>query len=299
MTIYTSSLPDITIPDVSVTDYVLRNAERLGDKIAFIEGPTGRSMSYRSFEHQVRSLAGGLKARGVGPGTTWAIMSPNIPEYGVVFHGLALAGATVTTLNPTYGPEEIAHQLKDAGASVIVTIGMFEPVAREAAAEVGITEIVVMGPGDGTPLADLFGEPLLEQVPVDLDDHVLVLPYSSGTTGLSKGVMLTHRNLMANLIQKEAHFAVTEHEVVFAVLPFFHIYGMQVLMNYMVRVGTTIVTVPRFDLEEMLRLTQEHKITRLYLVPPIVLAMAKHPHGRRLRPLQRDALVQRGCTAGR
>ncbi len=277
MTVYTSSLPDITVPDVSVTEYVLETADRLGDKIAFVDGPSGRTVSYASFAHQVRSLAGGLKERGVGPGTTWAIMSPNIPEYAVVFHGLALAGATVTTLNPTYLSNEIAHQLKDAGATAIVTVGMFEPVAQEAGRAVGISEIVVMGPGEGTPLADLYGEPLMEQVPIDLDEHVVVLPYSSGTTGLSKGVMLTHRNLMANLIQKEAHLAIGEDEVVFAVLPFFHIYGMQVLMNYMTRVGATIVTVPRFDLEEMLRLTQEHKITRLYLVPPIVLALAKHP----------------------
>jgi acyl-CoA synthetase (AMP-forming)/AMP-acid ligase II len=277
MKIYTSGLPDVVIPEVSITDFVLRHADRLAEKTAFIEGPSGRVVTYGDFAQQVRSLAGGLKSRGVGPGTTWAIMAPNLPEYGVVFHGIAYAGATVTTINPTYGAEEVAFQLKDAEATAIVTIGLFYEVAAQAAADVGITEIFVIGPGDGTPLAELFGTPLTEQVPVDLAEHVVVLPYSSGTTGFPKGVMLTHHNLVANLVQTEANIAISEDEKAYAVLPFFHIYGMQILMNLAMAVGITVITVPRFDLPEMLSLIQEHRITRLYLVPPIVLALAKHP----------------------
>jgi acyl-CoA synthetase (AMP-forming)/AMP-acid ligase II len=277
MTVYESAAHAIDVPHVSITDYVLRHATRLADKAAFIDGTANRLVTYGAFAQQVKSLAGGLKARGVGPGTTWAIMSPNVPEYAVVFHGLAYAGATVTTLNPTYGASEIAHQLKDSGASVIVTIGLFLEVAREAAKEAGIDEIVLIGPGEGTPLASLFGEPLSEQVPVDLANHVMVLPYSSGTTGFPKGVMLTHHNLVANLEQSKGHLGLSEDDIAFAVLPFFHIYGMQVLMNNTLSRGMTTVTVPRFDLVQMLTLTQEHRITRLYLVPPIVLALAKHP----------------------
>jgi acyl-CoA synthetase (AMP-forming)/AMP-acid ligase II len=277
MKIHTSGLPDIEIPEVSITDFVLRHADRLADKAAFIEGSSGRVVTYGDFAQQVRSLAGGLKSRGVGPETTWAIMAPNLPEYGVVFHGIACAGATVTTINPTYGAEEVAFQLKDAEATAIVTIGLFYEVATEAAAEVGITDIFVIGPGDGTPLAELFGVPLTEQVTVDLADHVVVLPYSSGTTGFPKGVMLSHRNLVANLVQVEANIIMAEDEIAYAVLPFFHIYGMQILMNFAMSQGITIVTVPRFELPEMLRLIEEHRITRLYLVPPIVLALAKHP----------------------
>ncbi|MEI7631224.1 MAG: AMP-binding protein, partial [Actinomycetes bacterium] len=107
--------------------------------------------------------------------------------------------------------------------------------------------------------------------------QVVVLPYSSGTTGLPKGVMLTHRNLVANLAQVEDALAVSDGELVLAVLPFFHIYGMQVLLNEFLSRGSTIVTVPRFDLEQCLGIIQEHKITRLFAVPPIVLALAKHP----------------------
>ena len=278
MTIYTSAIADVEVPDVSITDYVLRHAARLADKPAFINGPDNRVVTYGAFAGQVRALAGGLQARGVGPGTTWAIMAPNLPEYAVAFHGIAYAGATVTTLNPTYGAEEIAFQLKDSGATAIITIGLFLEVARAAAKEAGIEEVICIGPGEGaTPFAELFGAPLAAQVVVDHAEHVVVLPYSSGTTGFPKGVMLTHRNLVGNLVQTEAHLSLGEDETVFAVLPFFHIYGMQILMNYMLSAGVTVVCVPRFDLVQMLTLTQERKITRLYLVPPIILALAKHP----------------------
>lgn len=277
MSVYTSDTPCAEIPDVSVTDYVLRHAERLADKTAMIEGGSGRAVTYSALAGMIRSLAGGLKARGVGPGTTWALMAPNLPEYAVVFHGLAYAGATVTTLNPTYGAEEIAYQLKNSGASAVVTIALFLDVAREAAAQAGIAEIFLIGPGDAPGIDTLMGAPLAAQVPVNPREDVVVLPYSSGTTGFPKGVMLTHRNLVANLVQTEGHLLLDEDEVTFSVLPFFHIYGMQVLMNFTLAQGITTVTVPRFDLVQMLSLIQEHKLTRLYLVPPIILALAKHP----------------------
>ena len=277
MTVYKSEYPDVSIPDVSVTDYVLRQATRLSDKTAFVEGMSGRKVTYGQLAHQIKCLAGGLKARGVGPGTTWALMAPNLPEYAVVFHGVAYAGATLTTLNPTYGAEELTFQLKDAKATAIVTIELFLETAKAAASAAGIDTVVVIGPGDATPLTDLMGAPLEAQIPVNYAEHVVVLPYSSGTTGFPKGVMLTHRNLVANLAQSEVPLEAAEDQVIFAVLPFFHIYGMTVLMNMGLAAGATLVSLPRFDLEMMLKAVQEHKITWLPLVPPIVLALAKHP----------------------
>jgi acyl-CoA synthetase (AMP-forming)/AMP-acid ligase II len=171
----------------------------------------------------------------------------------------------------------VHHQLVDAGAELLVTVGLFLDTARQAAEGTSVTEIVTIDPVEGVgDLRSLFGEPLAEQVAVDAGDTV-ALPYSSGTTGLSKGVMLTHRNLVANIAQTVGAVDLTADESLVAVLPFFHIYGMQVLMNAGLHVGATIITMPRFDLEQFLRLNDEHRCTRAFVAPPIVVALAKHP----------------------
>ena len=278
MIIYRSPLADVDIPDTTVTHHVLRRAAEVPDRPALIDGPSGRAYTYAQLAAMIASFAGGLAARGLGPGDTIALMSPNIPEYAVAFHGAAVAGVAVSTVNPTYTADEVRFQLQDSGALLLVTVALFVDTAREAIAGTDVTDIVFIGDApEGTlPVTALFGAPL-EQVPVDLDDHVVVLPYSSGTTGLPKGVMLTHRNLVANLCQIEGGLAVEDDEVALAVLPFFHIYGMQVLMNGLLAQGVTIITVPRFDLEQVLGLIQDQRVTRFFAVPPIVLALAKHP----------------------
>ncbi len=303
--IHRSPLPDVAIPDLSITDYVFAAVAQHGDKVAVTDG-TGISYTFDELHDAVRRLGGGLQAQGVGSGVTLAILAPNIPEYALVFHAVALAGATVTTINPTYRTEEVSHQLNDAGASWIFTIPMFLDTALKAAAASGVTRIVVIGEVPKTPetaleadatfaedttntddtgaasevtvvkLASLFGEPI-SQVPIDYADHVVVLPYSSGTTGLPKGVMLTHRNLVANIAQLEHAFDPSEGEAALAVLPFFHIYGMQVVMNMLLALGVRVVTMPRFDMVRALELVQQQQLTRFFAVPPMVLGLARHP----------------------
>jgi acyl-CoA synthetase (AMP-forming)/AMP-acid ligase II len=278
MIIHTSPLPAVDIPDVPVTEYVLRHATDSPDVVALLDGPTGRSYTYGQLAGMVASFAGGLAARGLGPGDTIALMAPNIPEYAVVFHGAAVAGVAVSTINPTYTAEEVRFQLQDSASKLLVTIGMFVDTAKEAADGTDVSDIVVLGdaPAGTVPFTDVLGEPI-SQVPVDVESQIVVLPYSSGTTGLPKGVMLTHRNLVANLCQIEGGLEVEDGEIALAVLPFFHIYGMQVLMNGLLAAGSTIITVPRFDLEQVLQIIQDRKVTRFFAVPPIVLAFAKHP----------------------
>ena len=277
--IFESPLPDVEIPEVSLPTYVLARASELGDKVAIIDGPTGRTLTYSQLADAIARLAGGLAARGFGPGDVLAVMAPNVPEYAVLFHGAAMAGGTVTTVNPTYTANEVHHQLTDSGASLLVTIPMFLEVATAGAEGTGVTDTFVLGEAtDGAAsVADLFGEPLDAAVEVDPVRDVVALPYSSGTTGLSKGVMLTHHNLVANIAQVLGASGMDESDVVIAVLPFFHIYGMQVLMNAGLRAGATIVTMPRFDLEQFLQLHQQHGVTRSFVAPPIVVALAKHP----------------------
>lgn len=277
--IYTSTLPDVDIPDgVSITDFTLRRVDDLADKPAIIDGPTGRTVTFSELRERIQLLAGGLAAKGFGPGSTLGLMAPNIPEYAIFFHACGYAGGTVTTINPTYTAGEVRHQLQDSSATILVTISMFLDVAREAIEGTDVTELYTIDPVEGVPsMLDLLtSEPLTSQVPID-GDSIVVLPYSSGTTGRSKGVMLSHGNLTANIAQIEHVLLLEPGDVALAILPFFHIYGMQVLMNGLLANGVTIVTMPRFDLEQALTITQEHKVTWFFAVPPIVLALAKHP----------------------
>jgi 4-coumarate--CoA ligase len=278
--IHHSPLPDVEIPDLPLTEYVLAGGAGQPDKPALIDGATGRVMTYGELEDAVRSLAGGLVAAGFGRGDVLALMAPNGPEYAVVFHGAAMAGGTITTINPAYTQAEVHHQLADSGARILVTIAPLAAMAARACGGTGVTEIFLLGGADDTlpvrPLSALTGVPLAAHVPVGPDD-VVALPYSSGTTGLAKGVMLTHKNLVANVAQTLGAIPSAPDEKLMAVLPFFHIYGMQCMMNCGLRAGATVVTLPRFDLEQFLRAHQDYRITRSFVAPPIVLALAKHP----------------------
>src|SRR6266540_1943681 len=227
----------------------------------------------------VRRTAAGLAARGFGKGDAFAIYLPNVPEYAVAFYGVSTAGGVSTTANPLYTADELANQLNDSRARFLLTAPPLLERAQAAAERSGVEEIFVLGEAEGaTPFAELLasqGDP--PEIDFDPANDLVTLPYSSGTTGLPKGVMLTHRNLVANLCQGDEFLVQGDNERIIAVLPLYHIYGLTVLMCGAVWKGATLVTMPRFDLEEFLRLLQDHSITRAFLVPPIVLALAKHP----------------------
>ena len=283
--------PAPEIPDQDVAAFTLAKAAELGDKPALIDGPTGRTITYAELDRLTFALAGALAARGIGKGDVVATFMPNLPEYALIFHGVVRANATNTTANPLYTSHELAHQLTDSGARMLLTIAPFLDTAKAAAAEAGISDIVVVGESpDGEPtLAELLAEGAEPPQPdIDPAADIAVLPYSSGTTGLPKGVMLTHRNLVANVIQNGGVLPADEDDVSIGCLPFFHIYGQTVIMNMGLRNGATIVTMPRFDLEEWLGLVEEHQATLAFVVPPIALGLAKHPavEGRDLSSLK-------------
>jgi acyl-CoA synthetase (AMP-forming)/AMP-acid ligase II len=278
-TIITSPYPDVTIPDLPLPAFVFADAARHAAKPALIDGPSGRATTYRELVGGARLVAGGLAARGFRQGEVFAIYCPNLPEYAVAFYGVLLAGGVATTVNPLYTAGELAAQLDDAGASHLLTIPPFLDKATEAAGKAGVREVFVLGEAEGaTPFAALLRAG--RQPPdLEIDPHtdLAVLPYSSGTTGLPKGVMLTHHNLVANLCQLQPVLDVRPDDVGVAVLPFFHIYGLTVLMAAALWQGATLVTMPRFDLEQFLTILQDHRVTAAAVVPPIMLALAKHP----------------------
>ena len=280
--IFNSPHPPITVPDQSFSDYLLGSPGDRRDKPAFIEGPTGRVVTYGQLRDQAAAAARGLAARGLGRGGVVAICSPNLPEYATAFHAAAMAGGCSTTLNPLNTEEELVEQLNDSGARWFITVPPLLERAKSVAEQTAIEEIIVFGEAEGaTPFADVVADGLRTDAEpegvADLAEDLVTLPYSSGTTGRSKGVMLTHRNLVANIEQFSALGLVKPGDVVLAVLPFFHIYGMVVIMSGALREGATVVTMPRFDLAEFLETIQRYRATSLYLVPPIVLGLAKHP----------------------
>ena len=278
MAIFESPHPRVTLPDVSITELLFRGLGADDDRPVLVDGPTGREVTAGALRSGITALAGGLTERGFGRGATVALMAPNLPEYVTVYHAVAWAGGTVTTINPTYTADEVAHQLRDSGATLLITVPPFAETARAAAEAAGVGTVATIGEAEGLiPLADLMGAPLAEQVAVDLDRDVLVLPYSSGTTGLPKGVMLSHRNLVANVVQFQAVRPVRPGEWTVGFLPFFHIYGMTVLANVYLAAGGGVVTLPRFDLPQFLSLCQAWRTPQAFIVPPVALALAKHP----------------------
>jgi acyl-CoA synthetase (AMP-forming)/AMP-acid ligase II len=302
--IFSSPYPDVAIPDAPLTAFVLRHAERLADKPAMIDGTTGRTLTYGQLAEAIDRTAAGLSERGFRRGSVLAIYSPNCPEYAVAFHAAASLGGITTTVNPMFTSDELTYQLREAAADWLLTTPALMDTAREAAARTGVREIFVFGdtPG-GTPGATPLGHlspaaGAAPRVPIDASVDLVALPFSSGTTGLPKGVMLTHANLAANVAQIAACEDVTETDTLIGVLPFFHIYGLTVLMNFALSTGATVVTMPRFELEPFLQIMEAHAVTYAYLAPPIVLALAKQPAVDRYDLSRLRVIVSGGAPLG-
>ncbi|MFL6283666.1 MAG: 4-coumarate--CoA ligase family protein [Pyrinomonadaceae bacterium] len=276
--IFRSPLPDVEIPDVPLVPFVLGNAARYADRPALVDGVSGRVTTYAQLERDVRRAAAALARRRLQKGDVVAILSPNLPEYIVAFYAAATLGAIVTPVNPLYTVEEVARQLSDAGAKFVVTIPQLLSTAREAAKGTRVEELFVFGEAEGaTPFASLLEEDgEVPEVLIDPREDIVALPYSSGTTGVCKGVMLTHRNLVANLSQIRALHDLSNDTVV-CVLPLFHIYGLVAIANLALLSGAKVVMLPRFDFAQLLKVMQEHRVTFAHLVPPIILALTKQP----------------------
>jgi acyl-CoA synthetase (AMP-forming)/AMP-acid ligase II len=256
------------LPANDLATEVLRNADAFPDQPALVDASDGHALTYAELAAAARRTASALAARGFGPGDTLAIYSPNLPEFAATVLGVAMAGGTTTTVNPLYTAGELAHQLRDAGASLVVTIPPFAERANEGAREAGVDTVI----GYGDLAAD--GEP---PAPAIAPDDVALLPYSSGTTGLPKGVELTHRCVVANLAQMERMLTLGPDDAVLAVAPMYHCMGLVVVVAHALRQGATVVTMPRFDLEGFLRAIQNHRVTATIVAPPIAQAMARHP----------------------
>jgi acyl-CoA synthetase (AMP-forming)/AMP-acid ligase II len=283
---FASPYPAVQIPTTSVYDYLFADlTDDDAQRIALIDAKTGAQTTYGDMLARIDAFAGALADRGLGVGDVVGLLSPNSSAFAIAFHGILRSGATATTINALFTAKDIAKQLTDSRATLLITVTALLPQAAQAAAEVGLSDdrvVVLDGPGaqsDGHPNAhDLLG-PGLPAPHVDFDpaSHIAVLPYSSGTTGNPKGVMLTHRNLSANVAQIRPVQGMTSDDRILAVLPFFHIYGMTVLLDAALHARAALVIMPSFDLTEFLANIADHKCTFAFIAPPVAVALAKHP----------------------
>ena len=226
------------IPNVTLVEFVLGDATKHGDRRALVDAVSGRALSYSRLASLVRQSAGGLAIRGVRKGDVLGLCAPNSIEFIVAFYAASSVGAVVTTVNPQWTDEEISRQLAQAGARWLAT-------TREVAAKVSGIEIICV---EDFAVRSPHGAALLPSLDLGPDD-VAFLPSSSGTTGLPKSVVLTHRNLVASLCQTQPVLNAGDEDVVLAVLPLFHIFGLQVSLNLALRAGATVVIVSRFELQ--------------------------------------------------
>jgi acyl-CoA synthetase (AMP-forming)/AMP-acid ligase II len=276
------------IPDVPLARWFRAAIEPFAARTAIIDGPSGRSYTYRQVLDLSASVANALVARGVRPGDRVAFICPNLPEVALVYHGVIAAGAVAMMVNPLSTPGELAKYFAVGKPSLVITLALFADAIRTA--DPGLAVIAIDGtPGLGALLGMSTTPPVVDVAP----DALAVMPYSSGTTGFPKGVMLTQRNLIAQCMSLDA---VTDADVVIrdshvlAVLPFFHIYGIMAFLTFGLLRGATLVTMPRFELEQYLELARRYEVPQLHVVPPILLALAKYPGELRL-PKLRTALT--------
>jgi acyl-CoA synthetase (AMP-forming)/AMP-acid ligase II len=261
-----SPYPHVDIPEVSLTEYVVGGAAARGEKPALVDGATGAVTTYAEFADAVARVASGLAAEGIGAGDEVGLLGPNAPAWGIAFHAVVSLGAVVTAINPLLRPGEVATQLATAGATAAIVAEPLRGSLAEARLEhVFALESLPSAGGDA-------GAPS-----VDPATDLAALPFSSGTTGVSKGVMLTHRNLVANMEQLRAIHRIGADDVLVGALPFFHIYGQTVVLNLGLSQGATIVTMPHFELGAFLDILETHRVTRAHIAPPVVLGLAKAP----------------------
>lgn len=273
------------IPKVPVPDFVTEHFLSYGDKVCTVDFATKRSYTYTDYLARISTVAKLMSMKGVKEGTVVNIHSPNLIDYGVLVAAITSLGAVVSPSNPLYQPRELAHQLRDAKCSFVITIPMFKESVMAAAKEVdgAIKDVWVIGEDSGNwifaPAKDKPTGPI-KSVDMDPSEHLFALPYSSGTTGLPKGVMLTHTNLVANVQQcvasAEHNVGINKDSAVISLLPLFHIYGKMFNLTTQ-RVGATSVVLQKFDPMQFLQAMQDHKITFAPLVPPIINFLARHP----------------------
>ena len=283
-------------------DAVARFADR--PAIDFMD----RITTYRELGEQANRAANGFQKLGVGKGTKVGILLPNCPAFVAVYYGVLKAGGTVVNVNPLYAIEEIKSQIEDSETDILVTLDLsiLYDKARIALDQSRLTHLVIVSMAEMLPglkkllfpivkrseiakvprdsrhvrfsaLLDNPGRPT--PVEIDAKEDIAVLQYTGGTTGTSKGAMLTHANLSANVAQGAMMMPGADEgsEVMVGVLPLFHVFAMAVVMNFSIKIGAKMILLPRFELDTVLKVIDKKRPTFFPAVPTIYIAINGHP----------------------
>lgn len=282
--IFRSKLPDIYIPDhLPLHSYCFENISQFSNRPCLINGATGDIYTYAEVELIARKVAAGLDKIGIQQGEVIMLLLQNSPEFAFAFLGASYRGAMSTTANPFYKPAEIEKQAKASKAKLIITQSCYVEKVMDFAKENNVKIMCTDVPPEGClHFSELSSadENDIPAVKINPNDAV-ALPYSSGTTGLPKGVMLTHKGLVTSVAQQvdgeNPNLYFHKEDVIMCVLPLFHIYSLNSVLLCGLRVGAAILIMQKFEINALLELVQKYKVTIAPFVPPIVLEIAKSP----------------------
>ncbi|XP_051122996.1 4-coumarate--CoA ligase 2-like [Andrographis paniculata] len=292
--VFVSKLPSIPIPNhLPLHTYCFQNVPQHPDRTCLMVGSTGKSYTFAETHLTCRKVAAGLSNLGIQKGDVVMTLLQNCAEFVFTFMGASMIGAVTTTANPFCTAKEIFKQLNASKSKLIITQAQYVDKLRDPAAAAASDDSLVFGESfsvitiDSPPQGCLHFSALSEadesEAPAaDIDpDDAVALPFSSGTTGLPKGVILTHRSLITSVAQQvdgdNPNLYLKADDVVLCVLPLFHIYSLNSVLLCSLRAGAGVLLMQKFEIRALLELIQRHRVTVAAVVPPLVLALAKNP----------------------
>jgi long-chain acyl-CoA synthetase len=279
--------PALEYPALTIPDYLDKAASQLPDRTAIAFA--GQELSYQMLKGMVDRAATALYDLGVRKGDRVALMTPNCPQYIVAFMAIQKIGGVVVQVNPMYVERELEHILKDSEARVFIAYDQFYPRIKNVRDLTPVEKVLLFSLGQAL---EVEGEDVLKiesllastpaqppKVDIDADNDLAVLQYTGGTTGVSKGAMLTHHNIVANALQVTEWFNGCNYgeERVLSVLPFFHSYGMTTCINFGLVNAATLIVVPRFELEPVMQAIDKYQPTLFPGVPTMYIGVINYP----------------------
>lgn len=285
--IYRSLRPPLLFPkdtNLSMVSFLFRNSSSYPNRTALADADSGETLTFHHLQSTICRIAAGLSRLGIKKGDVVLLFAPNSIHFPICFLAIVSLGAVATTVNPLYTSAELSKQAADSRTSLVITVPQLWAKARELrlpAVIIGSKSPPIPGV---TYLSDLEEGPASDPPPANIrQTDTAALLYSSGTTGTSKGVVLTHRNFICASLM-----AVADQEndgdpvnTFLCFLPMFHIFGLSIITYAQLQRGNCVVTMGRFDLEMVLRSIEKYRVTYLFVVPPVMIALAKYNVGKK------------------